>query len=80
MGKGISFYPVERAEKILDLYFENSGHSKSRTIEEIILSYHNLYQVIYSLPEVDDEPQLKLIIQILKQNFRVTPARVEGNS
>ena len=73
MSNAISFYPTERTRKILELYFKNSGYSMSRTIEEIIASYHELYQSIIIIPELENKEQANLIINLLKNKFRVIP-------
>ena len=45
----ISVYLSPKAKSVLDLYILNSGFgSLSRTVEEMILSYHQSYQAILS--------------------------------
>ena len=54
-SKAVSVYLSPLAKEVLDQYVKNSGYgSISRTVEEMILSYHNCYTTILTTLAASD--------------------------
>lgn len=67
MKEAISVYLSPHAEKVLNKYVEESKYSVSRTVEEIILAFHDLDVTI---KDTSEDVPISLFLSIMKRYFR----------